>query len=105
MSEEYIKKSDAIAGFESWKSEKNSVEENFLLCGAQEVIQSIPAADVEPVVRGKWVGSLEEIPVANGSRCVVKKVYRCSNCNGIGLPDYRGCPHCMAHTDERSEGK
>lgn len=103
MSEEYIKKSDAIAGFESWKSEKNSAEENFFLCGAKEVIQSIPAADVEPVVHGEWVVTHPKI------------LPRCSIC---GKPNYvqaparlrqlqypPRCPYCGAHMDERSDEK
>ena len=92
MSEEYIKKSDAIAGFESWKSEKNSAEENFFLCGAKEVIQSIPAADVEPVVHAHWKWKAPYMV--------------CSACNRHSINRYQSkrCQHCGAHMRSGESG-
>lgn len=56
-------------------------------------INSIPAADVAPVVRGRWEWDTEDI-------------YRCSNCaekshvkEVMGHPDWDYCPSCGAKMD------
>jgi hypothetical protein len=57
---------------------------------AAEVLREfdgIPAADVAPVVHGRWVNRF------NAS------VYECSECGTIGLPCWKGCPECLARMD------
>ena len=54
------------------------------------LIKSIPAADVRPVVRGKWVFDIEP------------DMFRCSVCNGFApRNDYPFCHWCGA--DMRGE--
>lgn len=50
-----------------------------------EVAESVPAADVRPVVRGQWIDNL-----------------KCSNCGQIDLSTPNFCPNCGAdmRTDE-----
>lgn len=65
--------------------------------GARMVVQRIrcaPAADVAPVVHGRWI---------------LKKNYHhghyidtdcfCSECNTLGSPQWKGCPVCLARMD------
>lgn len=55
-------------------------------------IEKIPAADVAPVVHGRWVNRF------NAS------VYECSECGTIGLPCWKGCPECLAKMDGDGNG-
>ena len=48
-------------------------------------VDSVPAADVAPVVRGRW------IPDGN-TVC-------CSECKTLGSPQWKGCPVCLARMD------
>ena len=54
----------------------------------QEAIESIPAADVRPVVRGKWI----------------KIKYRsiCRDCSFRGFASWNFCPNCGADMREES---
>ena len=75
-----------------------SDEAEAALNGAIEDIRKIPAADVRPVVRGRWIG------VALGDM-------RCSNCGEVygvcgGLMgDYNFCPNCGAMMDGGTENE
>lgn len=64
-----------------------------------EAIMHSPAADVQPVVHGKWIWNEE-------CECWV-----CSNCELSALNNYRGnstdsnyCPNCGARMDGDSDG-
>lgn len=64
---------------------------------ANAVVQSVPAADVKPVVHGRW-----EMKPENTTPGIyhVKKAF-CTNCgkpNKQYRPPY--CPHCGAKMDE-----
>lgn len=69
----------------------------FDLIEALEMIENFPAADVAPVVHGKWV----EYPRAH--------YFKCSNCKYTvphrkanlfnGKREYNYCPHCGAKMD------
>ena len=63
----------------------------------EEFIDSIPAADVQPVVHGKWV---DEGFYADGS---AKHAFHCSNC-GHHIIEWKDdtsnyCPNCGAIMD------
>ena len=60
-----------------------------------KAIESIPAADVRPVVRGKWT--------LFGRRGIYGVMYECSACHAKydGLTNF--CPNCGA--DMREEGE
>ena len=58
-------------------------------------LESIPAADVRPVVRGKWELS-DETPY-------IRKHYHpvaCSNCHRAGMKKWNYCPNCGAKMEE-----
>lgn len=52
-------------------------------------INSIPAADVAPVVHGRW---LPQILLGRG-------VWDCSECKTLGSPHWKRCPVCEAKMD------
>ena len=54
--------------------------------GARKLIEEAPAADVVPVVHGRWVWHLGEW-------------VSCSECHTIGSPQWKGCPVCLARMD------
>lgn len=54
-------------------------------CGSPDVfcdVHSMPAADVTPVVRGRWMRRVFG--------------YDCSQCGAIGYPSWKRCPVCEA---------
>lgn len=57
------------------------------------VLRSIPAADVAPVVRGRWIFNDDWWE------------FRCTNCHkSIGnIEKYKYCPHCGARMDGTEE--
>jgi len=99
---EYIERGEATKTFrEMTKAAKTVDMFVFLDVIAPEVIEAIPAADVEPVVRGGWVKYKYE----SGREA---KFYMCSVCEmGNPLDGERNewfpnfCPHCGAHMLER----
>lgn len=70
---------------------------------ALKFIQDMPAADVQPIRRGRW----EEVPDWYDNDVH----YRCSACNAefyleVGTPEYNEywyCPHCGADCREKEE--
>ena len=63
-----------------------------------ERIKSIPAADVRPVVRGKWV-----TPTVIGGRAF--NIPHCSACDGVpcGVDEHTNfCPNCGADMREKT---
>ena len=89
---EYIERKAAIdACFYGWNNNAHDCAEN---------IRLIPAADVRPVVRGKWV----KIRTHDGG---VWKSIACSNCKyepwfSSTEPLYNFCPNCGADMREES---
>lgn len=57
---------------------------------AIKVFESLPAADVESVKRGRWLPQ-----ILNGIR-----IWDCSECKTIGSPAWKRCPKCGARMDE-----
>ena len=56
---------------------------------ATKALESLPAADVEPVKRGRWLPQ-----ILNGTR-----IWDCSECKTIGSPQWKRCPVCEAKMD------
>ena len=69
----------------------NSYDANVIF---PNIIEAAPAADVAPVVHGRWYD--EDSFDAHGS-----PIYRCSNCNRTVADNYischKYCLHCGAH--------
>ena len=57
---------------------------------AQRAILDAPAADVEPVKRGRWVHKI----------LLGEQAWFCSECKTIGSPVWKRCPVCEAKMDE-----
>ena len=105
---EYIEKDAAIAAltefcYEQTVSKYLSVDDCLVARGAIEraikVLESLPAADVEPVKRGSWIKESD-----GGTRCSVCNK-RVRDVTGgwdepVDLSDMPYCPKCGARMDE-----
>lgn len=69
-------------------------------CSYYEKMQSIPAADVRPVVRGKWLESKSMMEVVYCSECGFRTVYGIMP-DGLGR-NFSFCPNCGADMREES---
>ena len=65
--------------------------------GARKLIEEAPAADVVPVVHGRWINK------TNHNRAVVEQRVDCSACGHIlwhtSAMSYNYCPNCGARMD------
>ena len=69
------------------------------MCSEYRFIQTLPAADVRPVVRGKWE-EVDRAPIFEGMG--EHSTYRCSSCRAYqfydvfddGTARYNFCPNC-----------
>ncbi len=59
------------------------------------IVATIPAADVEPVKRGEW-----RMQIALGLRA-----WSCSECKTSGSPHWKRCPVCEAKMEVADETK
>lgn len=60
----------------------------------RSIIQRAPAADVAPVVHGRWI----QQPL-NGTH-----IWRCSKCETIGSPQWNYCPKCGTKMGDKLYG-
>ncbi len=97
MADEYIRREDALRGVELFQCGWAEIE-----AVQSDYIERLPAADVAPVVHGKWIG--EGDGYADGE--LVFDVWHCSECDYCiddgtddpeTLPKY--CPGCGALMD------
>lgn len=92
---EYIKR-------EEFYEQMNATGAEFSLCDALEMIEKFPAADVAPVVHGRWeirpTGMATDTGPEYKAYCTV-----CNEPNKQYRPPF--CPHCGAKMDgERKDG-
>ena len=50
------------------------------------MLESLPAADVEPVTHGRWLPQI----------LLGERVWDCSECKTLGSPHWKRCPVCEA---------
>ena len=103
---EYVKKAFLLEGIElSIVAAKAIADGNSVALKAVDIMQTLrdfvakaPAADVEPVVHGRWVQVVCHVEYEDG---FVDRLYECcSRChepNGRKTSDY--CPNCGARMD------
>ena len=93
--DEYIEREAAIAALDEFRlNETVSKYATVMQCRAArdaisraiKALESLPAADVEPVKRGRWLPQ-----IVLGTR-----VWDCSECKTIGSPTWKRCPVCEA---------
>lgn len=100
MFDEYIRRSDALKGVELFQCGWAEIE-----AVQSDYIERLPAADVAPVVHGKWVHSRYDR--SSGQFDVVK----CSRCGleayamAYHVRDGNYCPRCGARMDGGNEGE
>lgn len=79
---EYIKRTDALRVVDEVHGAKS----------AYHRIRDIPAADVTPVVHGRWVESVE---IQTDTSTLYD--YTCSVCSIVATRESPYCPNCGAH--------
>ena len=96
---EYIEREAAIAALDEFRlNETVSKYATVMQCRAArdaisraaKALESLPAADVEPLKRGRWVHKI----------LLGEQAWFCSECKTIGSPAWKRCPVCEAKMDE-----
>ena len=88
--DDYISREAALKRFEQLKDQTESLRDKLYLDGVAAVIDTLPAADVAPVIHARWEDRLDGItPFCTACGCA-------HNCL-IRHPPY--CPHCGAIMD------
>ncbi len=97
MSDDLIKRSDAIEAVAFWYEDFNGCDGNYF---AHKCLETLPSAD-RP--QGKWIEHKERTIVRNGNFVdFFPTEYECSNCGlrratyFINSPLYNYCPNCGA---------
>lgn len=95
---EYIKREAAIKAIE--KADYTLIANDADSCKAdylREIIESVPAADVVPVVHGRWDESKEHFYLMNGCKEWIN--FYCSECDAPNNSPTDYCPNCGAKMD------
>ena len=98
MADEYIRRSDALKGVELFQCGWAEIE-----AVQTDYIERLPAADVAPVVHGKWVHirydrSFGQFDVVKCSRCGLE-----AYAMAYHVRDGNYCPRCGARMDGGNE--
>ena len=101
MNKEHIEREDAKARLRIWITDcvldgDNEAADCFR--GCIDLLDSIPAADVAPVVHGRWIGIDSSFwkPTHSSDIPVFRKTYRCSECRRRTAIAENYCPNCGA---------
>ena len=99
---EYIEREAAIAALIEFRDDQTvSKYATVMQCKAArdaisratKALESLPAADVEPVKHGRWVHKI----------LLGEQTWFCSECKTIGSPQWKRCPVCEAKMDEEAQ--
>lgn len=95
---EYINKESAISIFTAKAEMAVCTPAQPYFANAAKMIEILPAADVAPVVHGRWV---EWYPPKNMILTGEEMLYRCSSCDAkySDVEGFRFCPNCGARMD------
>ena len=64
------------------------------------IVDDCPAADVAPVVHGKWIDGADSFGAKRGQYRVCSRCNICIPCvSELAAPYWRGCPNCLARMD------
>ena len=98
---EYIERTAAVKTVLRMRRPENSVAQNRMLSIIQMDISKLPAADVAPVVHGRWEGvdSSYWRWTPSGGVSVAHITYRCERCGRGTVVKTHYCPHCGAQMD------
>lgn len=100
--DEYISREATVQKIKQIGAENYSgMYANIGMTHAAQIVKFMPAADVAPVVHGRWVAEENE-SISKRNRLIKYKTYYCSMCgrgNGRNMGKY--CPHCGARMDEK----
>ena len=101
---EYIKRDEVIAALDEFRLNQTvSKYATVMQCKAArdaisratKALESLPAADVEPVKHGRWVHKI----------LFGEQTWFCSECKTIGSPQWKRCPVCEAKMDEEANNE
>lgn len=95
--DDYIKRIDAKKAIFEWCRDTADIRSWY------EVIEEAPAADVEPVRHGHYIGT-EFDGYADGNPVYYE--WKCSECDCVfedDEPKYRYCPNCGAKMDKEED--
>lgn len=99
MEHEYIEREALFAEFDRLGLGRHSLVEKVFADGVYAVIDSIPAADVAPVVHGRWLRADDFIIC---SRCEAEMNQK----NSLGVDNFKNfCPNCGARMDGDSDAE
>ena len=88
--DEYIKREEAIEWFMPYAHAGESIDADVVIYD----IKGMKAADVAPVVHGRWISYLD------GDSIMPERRYRCSECCDRGWGrKWPYCPNCGAKMD------
>lgn len=99
----YIELEKALQKFEEIKKTRTLLNGRFYLDGVMAILETIPAADVAPVVHGRWEGWIT--PAFYGLDDFGEPIYRdaafyrCSICSRKSAIKEKFCPSCGAMMD------
>lgn len=95
---EYIERSTAIAKLTALEV----IEPLSTMTDARRLLADMPAADVAPVVHGRWKGvdSSYWRWADYGAKVINRITYRCSNCGRGSAMKTNYCPNCGAKMED-----
>lgn len=96
MADEYIRREDALRAVQRQRGANRSPAQNEMLNRIKTDIIRAPAADVAPVVRGKW----------GNNGIAGSMLVKCSVCGfDCGANSFSYCPNCGARMRQAKRGK
>ncbi len=98
MADDYIRRVDALRGVELFQCGWAEIE-----AVQSDYIERLPAADVAPVVHGRWIDGAEDFTCGNhNAECSICRCYvSWDGCD----EDFNYCPNCGARMDGVNEGE